>query len=128
MLPLTARRSLLSFGNVGQKCMRILGYILLAFGLVSLLITEMRRYQAPLDMSSALIEKLPDKASYTKQELQEAVRGAALSGAGLARGVATSGVLMMVGGILLDTLGRRRIRVSEAAEPDGAGNSHRAGQ
>jgi hypothetical protein len=108
--------------------MRILGFILLICGFVSLLLTEMRRYQMPLDLAAAQSKSLPAKESYSKQELDDAIRRAALSGSGLARGVATSGLIMLAGGIVLDRARRRRTRASGPAEPCAAPNGGPATQ
>ena len=102
--------------------MRILGYVLLLAGFAGLMAPHLGLVQDAISIAYERSSRLPDKDSYTKQELADVVTGAALSVARGAPSGVVPGLMMLAGGVLVDEARRRALRKMAAelrATPNG---------
>jgi hypothetical protein len=95
--------------------MRKLGYTLLILGVVILVVREMHFVQWGIDLAYRHAQGLPQKQNYTKREVDDAMRQAAVSMAERAGGAVPFALVIVLGGILLDFASKRRTRRAENA-------------
>jgi hypothetical protein len=96
--------------------MRLVGYALLVLGLVILLVREMHFVQWGIDLAFMQGEASAEKLTYTKEEVYEARRMAAVATAKQATGAVPYGLLIAIGGVLLDAASRRTMSKTKIAE------------